>query len=100
MKRRRVSTGLYGSTSQFQGEFETFTGNFELTLDKIFETNLFLVIELRDFNTKQSQKMIKKTTEGSKIANLTSQFVQQTSLLTYLTTSLPALTGLSHHSII
>ena len=61
---------LYGSTSQFQGEFETFTGNFELTLDKIFETNLFLVIELRDFNTKQSQQMIRKTTEGSKIAIL------------------------------
>ena len=58
--RRLVSTGLYASTSQFQGEFETFTGNFELTLDKISETNLFLVIELRDFNTKQSQKMIKK----------------------------------------
>ena len=93
---------LYGSTSQFQGEFETFTGNFQLTLDKIFEANLFLVIELEDFNPRPSRWYgnEEKTTEGSKIANLTTQFGQQTSLLTYLTTSLPALTGLSHHSII
>ena len=93
---------LYGSTSQFQGEFETFTGNFQLTLDKIFEANLFLVIELEDFNPRPSRWYgnEEKTTEGSKIANLTTQFGQQTSLLTYLTTYLAALADLSHHSLI
>ena len=45
-------------------------------LDKIFETNPFFVITLGDFNAKLSQwyKNDKITTEGSKIANLTSQY--------------------------
>ena len=67
---------LYRSPNQSQDEFETFTNNLELILDKIFETNPFLVIALGDFNTKLSQwyKNDKTTTEGSKIANLTSQY--------------------------
>ena len=54
----------------------TFTNNLVLILDKIFEPNPFLVIALGDFNTKLSQwyKNDKTTTEGSKIANLTSQY--------------------------
>ena len=54
----------------------TFTNNLVLILDKIFEPNPFLVIALGDFNTKLSQwyKDDKTTTEGSKIANLTSQY--------------------------
>ena len=46
---------LYRSPNQSQDEFETFTNNLELILDKIFETNPFLVIALGDFNTKLSQ---------------------------------------------
>ena len=64
------------SPNQSQDEFETFTNNLELILDKIFETNPFLIIALEDFNAKLSQwyKNDKTTTEGSKIANLTSHY--------------------------
>ena len=67
---------LYRSPNQSQDEFETFTNNLELILDMIFETNPFLVIALGDFNAKLSQwyKNDKTTTEGSKIANLTSRY--------------------------
>ena len=53
---------LYRSPNQSQDEFETFTNNLELILDKIFETNPFLVIALGDFNLKLSNcvKMIKQ----------------------------------------
>ena len=63
---------LYRSPNQSQDEFETFIDN----VDKIFETKPFLVIGLGDFNAKLSQcyKNDKATTEGSKIANLTSQY--------------------------
>ena len=66
---------LYRSPTQSQGEFETFTDNLELTLDQIFETNLLLVIALGECNEKLSEgyKNDKTTTEGSEIANLTSQ---------------------------
>ena len=70
------TVSLYRSTNQSQDEFETFTNNLELILDKIFETIQFLVIALGDFHTKLSQwyKNDKTRTEGSKIANLTSQY--------------------------
>ena len=63
---------LYRSPNQFHDEFETFAKNLELVLDKIFETNLFLVIELGDFNAKLSlwYKNDQTTTESCKIANL------------------------------
>ena len=66
---------LYRSPNQSQDEFETFRNNLELILDKIFQTNPFLVIALRDANAKSSQwyKNDKTTTEVSKIPNLTSQ---------------------------
>ena len=61
------------SLSQSQDESKTFTKSLELILDKIFETNPLLDIAL-DFNAKLSRwcKNDKTTTEGSKIANLTS----------------------------
>ena len=67
---------LYRSPNQSQDEFETFTNNLELILDKIFETNPFLVNAIGNFNTKLSQwyKNDETTTEGSKIANFTSQY--------------------------
>ena len=46
---------LYRSPNQSQDEFETFTNNLELILDKIFDTNPFSVIALGDFNAKLSQ---------------------------------------------
>ena len=67
---------MYRSPNQSQDEFETFRNNLELILDKIFQTNPFLVIALRDSNAKSSQwyKNDKTTTEVSKIPNLTSQY--------------------------
>ena len=65
------------SPNQSQDEFETFANNFELILDKIYETNPFSVIALGDYNTKllsQWYKNDKTTTEGSKVANLSSQY--------------------------
>ena len=46
---------LCRSPNQSQDEFETFTNKLELILDKIFETNPFLVIALGDFNAKLNQ---------------------------------------------
>ena len=62
------------SISQSQDDAKTFTNNLELILYKIFETNPLLDIALGDFNAKLSQwcKNDKTTTEGSKIANLSS----------------------------
>ena len=42
---------LYRSPSEMQDEFETFLKNFELTLDKIHESNPFMTV-LGDFNAK------------------------------------------------
>ena len=65
---------LYRLPNKSQGEFETFTENLLLTLDKIVETNPFLVIAQENLNAKLSQwyKNDKTRTEGSNIANLTS----------------------------
>ena len=46
---------LCTSPSLFHGEFETFTDSLELTLDKVFETNSFLVIAFGDFHGNLSQ---------------------------------------------
>ena len=45
---------LYRSPNQSQDDFETFTKNLELILDKIFETNPFFVNTLGDFDAKLS----------------------------------------------
>ena len=96
---------LYRSPNQSRNEFETFTNNLQLTLDKIFETKQFLVIALGDVNATLSQryKNDKTITEGPKITNLTSQYglnKLQTNLLTYLTTRLLALIYFSHRNLI
>ena len=67
---------LYRSPNQSQDEFETFTNNLELILEKIFEIKPFLVIALGDVkaNLCRWYKNDKTTTEGSKIANPTSQY--------------------------
>ena len=67
---------LHRSLNQSQDNFQIFTNNLELILEKIFEANPFLVIALEDFKAKLSQwyKSDKTTIEGSKSENLTSQY--------------------------
>ena len=43
---------LYRSPSQSQDEFETFSDNFEMTLDILVQKNQFLMTTIRGFNTK------------------------------------------------
>ena len=96
---------LHRSLNQSQDDFQIFTNNLELILDKIFEANLFLVIALEDFNAKLSQwyKNDKTTIEGSKSESLTSQYGLKKithHLLTYLTTRLLILVCFSHRNLI
>ena len=96
---------LHRSLNQSQDDFQIFTNNLELILDKIFEANPFLVIALEDFNTKLSQwyKNDKTTIEGSKSESLTSQYGLKKithHLLTYLTTRLLILVCFSHRNLI
>ena len=62
---------MYRSLSLSKDDFETFTGKLELALAKIFESNLFLVTVLEDFNAKSDQwyKNDETAYEDSKIAN-------------------------------
>lgn len=70
VKRSAILT-LYRSLSLSKDDFEIITGKLELTLAKIFESNLFLVTVLEDFNAKSDQwyKNDETTYEDSKIAN-------------------------------
>ena len=43
---------LYRSPSQSQDEFETFSDNFEMTLDILTQKNPFLMTAIGDFNAK------------------------------------------------
>ena len=43
---------LYRSPSQSQDEFETFSDNFEMTLDILAQKNPFLMTTIGDFNAK------------------------------------------------
>ena len=60
---------LYRSPNQSENDFQNFCDNFELTLDAVSATNLFLVAVNGDFNAKCSNWYIddKTTFEGSKI---------------------------------
>ena len=60
---------LYRSPSQSQDEFEIFAKNLERNLDTISANNLFLTVDLGDFNTKSNlwYKNDKTIYEGSKI---------------------------------
>ena len=46
------SVVLYRSPSQSQDEFETFSDNFEMTLDILAQKNPFLMTTIGDFNAK------------------------------------------------
>ena len=67
---------LYQSPRQTNDDFEKFRDNFELTLDTLAESNLDLVVVLRDLNIKSKNWYIndKTTTEGEEIEFVTSQF--------------------------
>ena len=47
---------LYGSPNQSKDDFENFCNNFELTLDVVSVTNLFLIVAIGDFNVKSSNQ--------------------------------------------
>ena len=63
---------LYWSPSQTKDEFETFLKNFELTLDKIYENNLFMTIVPGDFNAKCKADIT--SLEGSKTDTIASSY--------------------------
>ena len=67
---------LYVSPNQSEDDFENFCNNFELTLDVVSATNLFLTVAIGNFNAKSSNQYTDDTTnfEGSKIQATTSQF--------------------------
>ena len=44
---------LYRTPSQTSDDFETFTYNFELTLETLADSNSNLIVELGDFNIKE-----------------------------------------------
>ena len=46
---------LYRTPSQSQDDFETFTENLELNLENLVQRNPFLVVTVRDFNSKSSK---------------------------------------------
>ena len=67
---------LYRSPNQSEDDFENFCNNFELTLDVVSATNLFLIVAIGDLNAKSRNWYTGDTTtfEGSKIEAITSQF--------------------------
>ena len=66
---------FYRSPSQSQDDFETFSDNFEMTLELLAQKNTFLLTAIGDFNAKSSNWYNKDKTsfEGNKIENVTSQ---------------------------
>ena len=67
---------LYRSPSQSQDEFETFSNNFEMTLDILAQKNPFLMTTIGDFNAKSKNwySPDKTSFEGKTIESITSQF--------------------------
>ena len=67
---------LYRSPSQSQDELETFSDNFEMTLEILVQKNLFLMTAMGDFNTKSKNwcSQDKTSFEGKTIESITSQF--------------------------
>ena len=59
---------LCRSPNQSEDDFENFCNNFELTLDAVLATNLFLIVAIGDFNAKSGNWYTGNTTtsEGSK----------------------------------
>ena len=67
---------LYRSPSQSQDEFETFSDNFEMTLDILAQKNPFLMTTIEDFNAKSKNwySQDKTSFEGKTIESITAQF--------------------------
>ena len=67
---------LYRSPSQSQDDFETFSSNFEMTLDILAQKNPFLMTTIGDFNAKSKNwySQDKTSFEGKTIESVTSQF--------------------------
>ena len=85
---------LYKSLYQTQDELETFSKNFELTLDKIHENNSFLTVVLGDFNAKSNNwcKADITSLKGSKIDTIMSnhglnQLIQEPTQILNLSSS-------------
>ena len=67
---------LYRSPSQSQDEFETFSDNFEMTLDILEQKSPFLMTAIEGFNAKSKKwySQDKTSFEGKTIESITSQF--------------------------
>ena len=67
---------LYISPSQSQDDFETFSDNFEITLEPLVQKTCFLTTITGDFNAKSCNwySHDKTNFEGSTIESITSQF--------------------------
>ena len=67
---------LHRAPNQSEDDFENFCNNFELTLDAVSGTNLFLIVAISDFNAKSRNWYTGDTTafKGSKIDGTTFQF--------------------------
>ena len=67
---------LYRSPSQSQDDFETFSDNFEMTLEPLAQKGSFLTTIIGDFNAKSCNcySHDKTNFEGSTIESITSQF--------------------------
>ena len=67
---------LYRSPSQSQDDFETFSDNFEMTLETLAQKGSFLTTIIGDFNAKSCNwnSHDKTSFEGSTIESITSQF--------------------------
>ena len=64
------------TTVQSQDEFETFSVNFEMTLDIMAQKTLFLMTTIGDFNAKSKNwySQDKTSSKGKTIESITSQF--------------------------
>ena len=67
---------LYRSPSQNQDEFDSFSKNLEITLDKFALGNLFILVITGDLNTKSKNwyPLDRTTYEGNIIETITSHF--------------------------
>ena len=73
---------LYRSPNQSEDNFENFCDNFELNLDALSAINPFLIVAICDFHGKYNNWFTgdARTSEGSKIEAVTSQFGLQQSI--------------------
>ena len=67
---------LHRSPSQSQDEFETFSDNFEITLENLVQKNLFLMTTIGDFIAKSKNwySQDKTSCKGKTSESITSQF--------------------------